>query len=330
MSFEPGLESLKKTILQKATIIKSTGMWYQAQLEDGRQLPCRIVGKLRLDDLKTTNPVAVGDEVELLVEEGDEPTGIIRKIRPRRNYITRQSPRKKHQLHIIAANVDQACLITTITQPDLKQGFIDRFLLMTEPQDIPCIIVFNKKDVYDEDHLHLFRALKSIYESIGYPTLLASAETGEGTDHVKELLKNKVTLIGGQSGVGKSTLVNRIQPDLQLRTEHLSDYSGKGQHTTTFAEMFSIDNGGHIIDTPGIKTLAFSNLEPMDVSHNFREFFEASPHCKFHDCTHRNEPKCAVKEAIERGAISELRYLNYITILDEVEEQNYWERHRDM
>ncbi|MFK7806563.1 MAG: ribosome small subunit-dependent GTPase A [Saprospiraceae bacterium] len=316
--------------LEKGIVRKSTGNWYHVLNKEGQDIRCRIVGKFRLDGLKTTNPVAVGDEVEFEMEEGDEETGVIRKISRRENYIIRQSPRKKHQLHILASNVDQAVVITTIVQPLLKQGFIDRFLMMTEPQNIPAVIVFNKADVYEEENLQLYEYLKKIYESIGYKTLLVSATERTGLEELKEVLKDKTTLIGGQSGVGKSTLVNSIQPQLELRTEEISDYSGKGQHTTTFAEMFELDFGGSIIDTPGIKNLSFSNLEPQDVTHNFREFFEVSKDCKFGNCTHRNEPKCAVKEAIEEGTISELRYFNYITILDEVEDQNYWERHRDM
>jgi ribosome biogenesis GTPase / thiamine phosphate phosphatase len=316
--------------LQKGIIRKSTGNWYHVQTEDGTDTRCRIVGKFRMDGLKTTNPVAVGDEVFFDIEDGEENVGVIKKISPRKNYVIRQSPRKKHQLHILASNVDQAVVITTIVQPMLKQGFIDRFLMMTEPQNIPSCIIFNKADVYDEDSLNLYEGLKSIYEKIGYQTLLVSATGGQGLEELKALLKDKITLVCGQSGVGKSTLVNSIQPHLELRTYDISDYTGKGQHTTTFAEMFDLDFGGKIIDTPGIKSLAFSNLEPQDVTHNFREVFKAAQDCKFGNCTHRNEPKCAVKAAVEAGDISELRYLNYVTILDEVEDQNYWERHKDM
>jgi ribosome biogenesis GTPase len=275
-----------------------------------------------------TNPVAVGDKV-LIEMDMEEGMGTIKEILPRTNYVVRQSPRQKHNLHLLASNVDQAVVIITIVQPKLKQGFIDRFLLMTEPYDIPTSIVFNKADLYDEGDIGVFEYLKEIYEAIGYPVYLVSSLTGAGVEEFKNSLKDKVTLVAGQSGVGKSTLVNNFQPQLGLRTQELSDYSGKGQHTTTFAEMHPLDFGGFIIDTPGIKTLSFNHLEPMDVAHNFREIFEHSEDCKFGSkCLHRSEPKCAVKDALESGTISELRYLNYITLLEEMEDQNYWERNK--
>jgi len=317
--------------LQTGIVLKSTGSWYDVQLEDGRILPSRIVGKIRLDDLKLTNPVAVGDHVQVRLDtDQDEETGSIVKAMPRRNYVVRQSPRQKHYLHMIASNIDQAVLVVTIIAPKLKPAFIDRFLLMTEPHDIPAIIVFNKADLYEDEDFGFYQALEEIYEKIGYKCLLVSATNGPGVAELKALMKDKVTLFSGQSGVGKSTLINAIQPDLELRTEELSDYSGKGQHTTTFAEMHPLDMGGFLIDTPGIKSLSFNNLEVMDVAHNYREFFELSDQCKFANCTHRNEPKCAVKAAIEEGEVSELRYINYLQILDDIEQQNYWERHRDV
>lgn len=279
--------------------------------------------------MKLTNPVAVGDEVELGIgEEDGEEVGLIKEILPRRNYVVRQSPRRKHDLHLLASNIDQAVVIMTIIHPHLKQGFIDRFLLMTEPYNIPAIIVFNKADLYGEEELGIYEYLREIYEAIGYEVLLVSALEKTGLDSLEALLQGRTTLMSGQSGVGKSSLLNSIQPSLELRTQELSDYSGKGQHTTTFAEMYELEIGGYIIDTPGIKTLAFNNLEPIDVAHNFREFFALSEECRFGgNCLHRNEPRCAVKEALEAGEVSELRYINYLTILEEIEEQNYWERH---
>lgn len=312
--------------MQTGTVIKSTGSWYHVRMENGEVLSCRILGKFRLDGMNLTNPVAVGDKVEV---QPDVEGGLITKILPRRNYVARQSPRSKHDLHLLASNVDQALLISTITQPNLKPGFIDRFFMMTEPRDIPVVIAFNKADIYGAEEMELYEAMHYIYTDIGYKVLLVSAASGAGIDVLKEALRDKVTLVGGQSGVGKSSLVNALQPKLQLRTKQISDHSGKGQHTTTFAEMLELDFGGAIIDTPGIKTLSFNNLEPADVAHNFREFFKRSDNCRFGgQCLHRNEPGCAVKAATEAGELSEVRYENYLAILEEIEAQNYWERHK--
>lgn len=315
--------------MEEGIVIKSTGSWYQVKLSDGRTVPCRILGKFRLEGMNLTNPVAVGDQVEVSMEEGEEETGLIRTIKPRTNYVVRQSPRRKRDMHLLASNIDQAMVIVTIREPMLKPGFIDRFLLMTEPYEIPAMIVFNKADLYTEDDLELYEAIQYLYEEIGYSVFLVSAVTGTGIDELRAALKDKITLVAGQSGVGKSTLVTAVQPQLELRTQDLSGFSGKGQHTTTFAEMFDLDFGGAIIDTPGIKTLSFNHLEPQDVAHNFREFFKLSEDCRFGgSCLHRNEPGCAVKEAIENQEVSELRYMNYLTLLEEMEEQNYWERNK--
>ena len=319
-------QSNSNYILHKGIVIKSTGSWYQVRLENDKVLQCRIIGKFRLNGQKVTNPVAVGDEV--MVELEGEDNGTIKEILPRRNCVVRQSPRKKHHLHIMASNIDQAVLIMTIINPNLKQGFIDRFLIMTEAYDIPVSIVFNKSDTYGEEELAVYELLKDIYEKIGYQIFLVSALEGKGIDPLKALLKDKTSLISGQSGVGKSTLINAIESSLDIRTEEISDYSGKGTHTTTFAQMYPLSNGGRIIDTPGIKLLSFNNLEVMDVAHNFREFFKASKNCKFANCMHRNEPGCAVKEGIESEEISDLRYINYIQMIEEIEDQNYWERHQ--
>lgn len=314
----------------QGTVIKSTGSWYNVRMEDGQVMECRTVGKLRLNDLPLTNPIAVGDEVEVELEN-ESGNGLIKGILPRRNYVVRQSPRRKHDLHLLASNIDQALLVTTITQPKLKQGFIDRFLLMVEPYEIPTIIVFNKADLYEDDDFDLYAYLEEVYQKLGYTVLLASAKTGAGVEELKVLLKDKVTMLSGQSGVGKSSLLNQIQANLELRVGEISDWSGKGQHTTTFAEMHPLDLGGQIIDTPGIKTLSFNHLEPNQVAHNFREIFALSPQCRFGGaCLHRNEPKCAVKAAVEREEISPLRYENYLYLLQEIEDQNYWERKKDM
>lgn len=290
----------------------------------------RTVGKLRLLDKKLTNPIGVGDHVQYEMEVGEETNAIITGISPRKNYIVRQSPHNKHLLHLIAANIDQALLIVTVRDPMLKPGFIDRFLMMTEPQDIPVIIALNKSDLYEPDEIDLANTLCSVYKSLGYQAFLTSVISGEGLLELKEALQGSITLLSGQSGVGKSSLVNALEPNLTLRTGELSDHSGKGQHTTTFAEMLPLDGGGAIIDTPGIKSLSFNNLEILDVVHNFREIFKWSSQCKYNNCTHRNEPHCAVKKACVDGYISEIRYDHYIQILSEIEEQNHWQRKKDV
>ncbi len=314
----------------QGTVIKSTGSWYNVRMEDGQVLECRTVGKMRLNDLPLTNPIAVGDVV-LVEMENESGNGLIKGVMPRRNYVVRQSPRRKHDLHLLASNIDQALLVTTITHPKLKQGFIDRFLLMVEPYEIPTIIVFNKADLYRDEDLEVYAYLEDLYQGLGYTVILASAMTGDGVAELKAQLKDKVTMLSGQSGVGKSSLLNQIQSNLELRVGEISDWSGKGQHTTTFAEMHPLDMGGQIIDTPGIKTLSFIHLEPNQVAHNFREIFALSPQCRFGGaCLHRNEPKCAVKAAVERDEISSLRYENYLYILQEIEDLNHWERKKEM
>ncbi len=294
--------------------------------DDGAEYRARMLGRFRLNGMKLTNPVAVGDLVLFEMEDNEEESAVIKEILPRKNYVVRQSPRKRHQLHLLASNIDQAVLVVTVIQPNLKPGVIDRFLLMTEPHDIPVGIVFNKKDLYQKEQLNAYGYLQDVYKSIGYEVFLVSSFDKKDVESIKTFLQNKTTLFSGQSGVGKSTLINAIHPALDLRTEELSDHSGKGQHTTTFAEMHRYENS-YIIDTPGFKTLSFNNLEPMDVAHNFREFFALSPNCKYLDCSHRNEPKCAVKKAMKEGTVSELRYINYMKIMEEIEDQNYWERH---
>lgn len=311
-------------------VIKVTGSWHEVRLDDGSTISCRMTGKLRMDDIKTTNPVGVGDHVEIQYETGDHTRGMISDILSRKNYIVRQSPRRKHDLHLLAANVDQAVLVTTVISPMLKMGFIDRFLLMTEPHNIPAIIILNKSDLFGDEEWEIFGGLKIMYEDIGYKVISCSSVSGEGIDELKSILKDKTSLVAGQSGVGKSTLVNTIQPGLGLKTEEVSDYSGKGQHTTTFAEMFPLDIGGFIIDTPGIKMLSYNNLEPLDVAHNFREFFLLSSGCRFPNCLHKEEPGCAIKDGIAKGVVSPLRYEHYLQIMSEVDDQNYWERHKGL
>jgi ribosome biogenesis GTPase len=310
----------------QGTIIKSTGSWYLVRTAEGLVWNCRIKGKFKLKDYKLTNPVAVGDIVKFDTEK-EEGHGIITDIQPRNNFVLRRSTRQKHFMHLIACNVDQAFVIVTIKRPNIKPGFIDRFLLTTESYNIPTYIIFNKCDIYDAEDLELYEALKVIYKNAGYQTMLVSAENGQGLDELKALLKDKTTLISGHSGVGKSSLVNAIQPQFELRTGDISGITDKGMHTTTFAEMFELDFGGRIIDTPGIKELGFLNMEPKDVSHNFPEIFAFSPKCKYSNCLHINEPHCAVKAAIEKGEIHSLRYQSYLSIMEEVMDQKHWERH---
>ncbi|MBB4080699.1 ribosome biogenesis GTPase [Lewinella aquimaris] len=321
----------------QGTVIKSTGSWYNVLLDEetpdgARELRCRVAGKFRLDDLNLTNPIAVGDRVSVDVETtNDDETGAIRGIADRTNYVVRQSPRRKHDLHLLASNVDQAVLITTIIDPGVKLGFIDRFLLMTEPFGIPTVIVVNKADLYTEEEMETYQVIHDLYTDIGYTVLLVSATSGQGIEALRELMEGKRNLLSGQSGVGKSTLVNAVEPRLDLRTGELSDYTGKGQHTTTFAELFQLSFGGELIDTPGIKTLGFNYLKPQDVAHNFREIFALSEACRFGgSCLHKDEPGCAVKASVEEGddRVTDLRYFSYLGILDEIESQNYWERRK--
>ncbi|MDQ3141524.1 MAG: ribosome small subunit-dependent GTPase A [Bacteroidota bacterium] len=310
----------------RGLVYRSTGSWYEVEEHTSKKFySCRLAGKMKLEKAELTNPLAVGDQVEF--EPENETNGIIHKILPRKNYIVRQSPKSKYQLHLIAANIDQLILVTTLVNPDLKPGFIDRFLLSTESQNIPVILLFNKSDLNQAVDTKKFEEFKLIYEDIGYTVLKISCLQNVGIELLENKMMGLTSLFCGQSGVGKSSVINKLVPDLSLRTGLMSTYSGKGTHTTTFAEMFYWGEHSRIIDTPGIKSLSFNNLEIMDVAHNFREFFKASAQCKFGaQCTHRNEPACHVIELVRSGLINAQRYLNYITMLDEIEAQNYWER----
>ncbi|MGB1204559.1 MAG: ribosome small subunit-dependent GTPase A [Chitinophagales bacterium] len=309
----------------KGKVIQSTGSWYIVRTENGEEIACRIKGKFRLSKLKTTNPVAVGDNVEIDTETGLN-TAIISKIYDRKNYIIRQSARHRLKKHIIASNLDQALLIITFSQPRTSLGFVDRFLLNTEMYDIPTTLVFNKQDIYSARDMAKYKDAKALYERLGYEVLLVSAMSGHNIEALKDLMKDKTSLIAGHSGVGKSTLINAIDSNLEINTKEISTSSGKGQHTTTFATLYELPLGGEIIDTPGIKNFGTVYLEPEEVGLYFREMCDKLQECKFSNCKHISERNCAVKDAIRTGKIAISRYENYLSILDEIESTNYWER----
>lgn len=310
----------------KALIYKSTGSWYSAKTETGKFYNARMKGIFKIDGITSTNPIAVGDEVEILLESEDENenTATITEIYDRRNYIARVSPHNKHQHHIVASNIDQSLLFVTLKNPKTSSGFMDRFLAVCEMYHVPAIIVFNKADLYKKKELDVFEDLKNVYESVGYTVVLASITNNLGVDEIKTLLKDKTTLLSGHSGVGKSTFINSIFPELSLRTQEVSGWSGKGMHTTTFAEMFDLPFGGTIIDTPGIRELGLVDVTKQELSGYFPEMKSLVNDCQFNNCLHMNEPGCAVKEAVVEGRISEERYINYLKILDTINE-NDWE-----
>lgn len=305
----------------KATVFKSTGSWYNLKAENGNWYQGRIRGVLKLDGITSTNPAAVGDRVEMTIEDELAATAIITEILDRRNYINRQSPRHKHQHHIIAANLDQSVLVATLREPRTSAGFIDRFLVASEMYHVPAIIVFNKSDLYRSKEEEQYERWKEIYEKAGYRCIRCSAESGEGIGELQQQLKDKVSLFSGHSGVGKSTLLNKILPGLDLRTRDVSGWSGKGMHTTTFAEMFELPGGGAIIDTPGMREFGLVDLDPTELSHYFPEMRAYIGQCQFNNCIHINEPGCAVKKAASEGAISIERFESYVTLLASMQEK---------
>lgn len=307
----------------KATVYKSTGSWYIVQNERGEVFNARTKGKLKIDGITSTNPIAVGDIVDIEMENEVEETVNITAIDKRRNYITRTSPHNKKQHHIIASNLDQSVLFATLTSPKTSTGFIDRFLVTSEAYHIPAIIVFNKSDLYKQKEQEKFAAVKTMYEAAGYKVFLISVEKNEGLNELKNLLKDKTTLFSGHSGVGKSSFINSIFPQMALKTQEVSDWSGKGMHTTTFAEMFNLPGGGRIIDTPGIRELGIVDISKQELSHYFPEMRKLINDCQFNNCLHINEPGCAVKNAVEEGAIHMERYLSYLNISDSIIENKY-------
>ncbi|SEL79486.1 ribosome small subunit-dependent GTPase A [Parapedobacter koreensis] len=297
----------------KGLVTKSTGSWYEVLADDGNIYRCRIKGKFRTKDIKTTNPIAVGDWVAI-TPEAEPYTAIIVHLDERRNYIIRKSVNLSKQAQIIAANLDQAFLVVTLASPFTSLGFIDRFLVTAEAYDIPAGLIFNKLDLFSEEGIQILREYESIYKTIGYPCFEVSALHGTHIDSIKNLFQDKTTLISGHSGVGKSTLINAIHPQAALRTADISDWSDKGRHTTTFAEMIMLPFGGRLIDTPGIRELGVIDIESQELSHFFPEMRERMNDCRFNDCRHINEPGCAVLAALEAGDIAPSRYDSYLSI----------------
>ena len=308
---------------ERGVVFRSTGSWYDVQDEMGESVRCRIKGKIRLQGIRTTNPIAVGDFVQFTrVEDG---TGSIDSIEERRNFIARKSVNLSKESHVVASNLDRAFLIVTIAKPRTSSGFIDRFLVTAEAIGIPATIVFNKMDLLegDEEASSRQEELEKIYADVGYKTLRVSAETGLGIAEMKSALKDGIYLLSGHSGVGKSTIINRLVPGLELKTADVSESHSKGRHTTTFAEMFSVPEGGFIIDTPGIKGFGLVALQKETLNHQFPEFFALLMGCKFNNCVHTDEPGCAVRKAVEEGEVSEERYGNYVEMYAGFDEGPY-------
>lgn len=305
------------------TVYKSTGSWYQVKDSAGKIWNARMKGVFKLDDITSTNPIAVGDIVNFDLENENEQSVIITKIHDRCNYINRQSPRVKSQQHIVASNIDQSLLIATIKEPRTSQGFIDRFLVACEMYHIPAMVLFNKMDLYKEKELEKLEKLREVYEAIGYKVIGTSLKQNQGVEEIKDSLKDKITLISGHSGVGKSTFINAILPQAQIRTQDVSGWSGKGQHTTTFAEMYDLPFGGRIIDTPGMKEFGLVGIEKAELSGYFPEMRKRLNDCQFNNCLHINEPGCAIKQAVIDGEIDEDRYVSYYNILESLNEQKW-------
>lgn len=307
----------------KGLVIKNTGSWYTVKTDDGQLIESKIKGNFRLKGIRSTNPVAVGDHVEIITNQ--EGTAFISAIEDRRNYIIRKSPNLSKQSHILAANVDQALLVVTVNYPQTSTTFIDRFLASAEAYSVPVILVFNKHDLLSEEELHYEKMMCTLYETVGYKCVEISAETGEGVEQLFPILKDKITLLSGNSGVGKSTLINRLIPHASQRTAEISDAHNTGMHTTTFSEMIELPEGGYLIDTPGIKGFGTFDIEKEELTSYFKEIFHFSKDCRFSNCTHTHEPGCAVIKAVEDHFIGASRYQSYLSMLEDKDENKYRE-----
>lgn len=297
-------------------VYKSTGSWYTVKTDSGEFYECRIKGKFRIKGIKSTNPVAVGDKVKFEIEQiGDETIGVISEIEDRKNYIIRKSVNLSKQTHIIAANLDQVFLIITLNNPVTHTIFIDRFLATAEAYDIPTVLLFNKMDTYGEGEFNEIKRLINLYTDVGYTCMGISAKTGRNVDRVKELMLHKTSMFSGHSGVGKSTLINKLEPFLDIKTAEISEQHLQGQHTTKFAEMFDLSFDARIIDTPGIKGFGMVDMDKDEIGDYFPEFFRLKKNCKFNNCLHLDEPKCAVKQALEKGEVSWSRYRSYVQMV---------------